>query len=231
MRDRVIREMIETMLVDTKFLWFVQHMPSGASAAIGQADVGVATPAAHAADERRDGVAAAVADLTRALACNPYDAAARECRGRCYQALGEHQRAIADFGQLLATGGGSYHTLIDRAQSYIALDRLGPALIDCEIAVRQLGDGDDERVYQLRGYVLFRLGDLYGALGDLSRAIGLGAAEAYFWRGLVYRALGDGAAADENMAAFALRHPAGVAPALSAIAGELYGITPIRLAA
>jgi tetratricopeptide (TPR) repeat protein len=169
----------------------------------------------------------ALADLNRALALDPYDPRARAYRGRCCQALGQHQRALADFGQLLATGAGSYRILIDRAQSYIALGNLGLALIDCEIAERQLADGDDNRVYQLRGYVLYRIGDMYGALRDLSRAIGCadGPADAFLWRGLTYHALGDSEAASADLAAFALRHPAGAAPAIRAIVAELGVVT------
>ena len=93
------------------------------------------------------------------------------------------------------------------------------ALVECEMAARQM-PADDVQVYRLRGVVLYLIGDLYGALCDLSRAIGLGGdlAELYLRRGLVYRALGDQQAAREDMSEFARRHPAGTAAALREIA-------------
>jgi tetratricopeptide (TPR) repeat protein len=114
---------------------------------------------------------------------------------------------------LLATGDASYRTLLARAYSHAALDNLGLALVDCEVAARQLGDCDDYQVYQLRGYVLYRIGDLYGALEDLSHAIGLHGEQAvpYLWRGLIYHTLGDIEAACEDLVEFVLRQRAGVA--------------------
>jgi tetratricopeptide (TPR) repeat protein len=170
----------------------------------------------------------ALADLGRALAIDPCDPRAREDRGRCYQALGDHQRAIADFGHLLACGGASYRTLLLRAQSHLALGGLGAALIDCEIAERQ-ARGAEGRVYLLRGRVLSRIGDRYGALRDLSFAIGLGErGVSRLWRGLVYLALGNVACAREDLIAFVLDHPGGAEAALGAISRELARDAPDR---
>jgi tetratricopeptide (TPR) repeat protein len=129
---------------------------------------------------------------------------------------------LDDFGHLLAIGRASYRTLLERAQSHLALGSAGMALIECEMAARQM-PADDAQVYRLRGLALYLIGDLYGALCDLSRAIGLGGdlAELYLQRGLVYRALGDHQAAREDLGEFARRHPAGAASALREIAAAI----------
>jgi tetratricopeptide (TPR) repeat protein len=166
--------------------------------------------------------AGALGDLDRALAVDPSERQAWHERGRCHQALGQHERALADFGHLLAIGRASYRALLARAQSHIALGNVGMALVECEIAAQQM-PADDVQVYRLRGFVLYLIGDLYGALCDLSRAIGLGgeSAELYLRRGLVYRALGDYRAAREDLSEFARRHPAGAAAALREIAAAI----------
>jgi tetratricopeptide (TPR) repeat protein len=166
----------------------------------------------------------ALGDLDRALALDPSERLAWHERGRCHQALGQHERALDDFGHLLAIGRASYRTLLERAQSHLALGSAGMALLECEMAARQM-PADDAQVYRLRGLALYLIGDLYGALCDLSRAIGLGGelAELYLQRGLVYRALGDHQATREDLGEFARRHPAGAAPALREIAAAIDG--------
>jgi tetratricopeptide (TPR) repeat protein len=166
--------------------------------------------------------AGALGDLDRALSLDPSERLAWHERGRCHQALGEHERALDDFGHLLTIGRASYRTLLERAQSHLALGSYGMALIECEMAARQM-PAVDVQVYRLRGLVLYLIGDLYSALSDLSRAIGLSGdrAELYLRRGLVYRALGDQRAAREDMGEFARRHPAGAAPALREIAAAI----------
>jgi tetratricopeptide (TPR) repeat protein len=166
--------------------------------------------------------AGALGDLDRALTLDPSERLAWHERGRCHQALGEHERALDDFGHLLTIGRASYRTLLERAQSHLALGSAGMALIECEMAARQM-PADDAQVYRLRGLALYLIGDLYGALCDLSRAIGLAGdlSELYLQRGLVYRALGDHQAAREDLGEFARRHPAGAAAALREIAAAI----------
>jgi tetratricopeptide (TPR) repeat protein len=166
--------------------------------------------------------AGALSDLERALALDASERLAWHERGRCHQALGQHERALDDFGHLLAIGRATYRTLLERAQSHLALGSFGMALVECEMAARQM-PAADAQVYRLRGIVLYLIGDLYSALCDLSRAIGLGGelAELYLRRGLVYRALGDQRAAREDMSEYARRHPAGAAPALREIAAAI----------
>jgi tetratricopeptide (TPR) repeat protein len=167
-------------------------------------------------------VVGALGDLDHALTLDPSERLAWHERGRCHQALGQHEHALADFGHLLAIGRASYRTLLERAQSHLALGSTGMALVECEIAARQM-PGDDAQVYRLRGLILYLIGDLYGALCDLSRALGLGGgtAELYLRRGLVYRALGDQRAACEDLGEFVRRHPAGAAAALREIAAAI----------
>jgi tetratricopeptide (TPR) repeat protein len=174
------------------------------------------------ARRRAGDLAGALVDLDRALSLDPSDRLAWHERGRCHQALGQHERALDDFGHLQMIGQASYRTLLERAQSHLALGSFGMALVECEMAARQM-PADDAQVYRLRGIVLYLIGDLYSALCDLSRAIGLGGdwAELYLRRGLVYRALGDHRAAREDMSEFARRHPAGAAPALREIAAAI----------
>jgi tetratricopeptide (TPR) repeat protein len=166
--------------------------------------------------------ASALNDLERALALDGSERLAWHERGRCHQALGQHERALEDFGHLLTIGRATYRTLLERAQSHLALGSFGMALVECEMAARQMPN-DDTQVYRLRGVVLYLIGDLYSALCDLTRAIGLGGelAELYLRRGLVYRALGDHRAAREDMSEFARRHPVGAAPALREIAAAI----------
>jgi tetratricopeptide (TPR) repeat protein len=161
----------------------------------------------------------ALSDLEHALALDASDRLAWHERGRCHQALGQHERALEAFGHLLTIGRATYRTLLERAQSHLALGSFGMALVECEMAARQMPT-DDAQVYRLRGVVLYLIGDLYSALCDLTRAIGLGGelAELYLRRGLVYRALGDQRAAREDLSEFARRHPAGAAPALRELA-------------
>jgi tetratricopeptide (TPR) repeat protein len=161
----------------------------------------------------------ALGDLERALALDASERLAWHERGRCHQALGQHERALDDFGHLLTIGRATYRTLLERAQSHLALGSFGMALVECEMAARQML-ADDAEVYRVRGVALYLIGDFYSALCDLSRAIGLRGdlAELYLRRGLVYRALGDQRAAREDMSEYARRHPAGAAPALREIA-------------
>jgi tetratricopeptide (TPR) repeat protein len=166
-------------------------------------------------------VAGGIADLTHALELDPQEYWAVGYRGMCYQRIGAHEQAIADFNRLLSDPATSYFILYSRADSYVSLERFEEAIADCDAAAERAGEIDEDfRIYTLRGYCSFRLGDMDAALGDLARAIALRSNldEPYLWRGLIYRAIGDQAAATDDLAAFVARHPGGVAAALQRIA-------------
>jgi tetratricopeptide (TPR) repeat protein len=122
---------------------------------------------------------------------------------------------------LLFDPTASYFILLSRANSYVSLERFEEAIADCDAAALRAGENDEDfRIYTLRGYCRFRLGNLDAALGDLARAVALGTneAELYLWRGLIYRALGDELAATDDLAQFVMRHPSSPAAALQRIA-------------
>jgi tetratricopeptide (TPR) repeat protein len=103
----------------------------------------------------------------------------------------------------------------------VSLERFEDAIADCDEAAVRAGEKDEDfRIYTLRGYCHFRLGNLDAALGDLARAVALGAKEAelYLWRGLIFRALGDELAATDDLTHFVTRHSSGPAAALQRIA-------------
>jgi tetratricopeptide (TPR) repeat protein len=168
--------------------------------------------------------AAGIADLTHALALDPEEFWALGYRGMCYQRIAAYEQAITDFSRLLSEPGTSYFIWLSRADSYVSLELFEQAIADCDQAARVAGELDEDfRIYLLRGYCHFRLGDLDAALGDLARAVALQSdlAEIRLWRGLVYRALGDEAAAADDLAGFVTHHPHGAAAALQRIAAAM----------
>ena len=174
-----------------------------------------------------------IADLTHALELDPQEYWALGYRGMCYQRLGAHERAIADFNRLLSDPATSYFILLSRADSYVSLEQFEQAIADCDAAALRAGEKDEDyRIYTLRGYCYFRLGDMDAALGNLSRAVALRSnlAELYLWRGLIYRAIGDEAAAADDLAEFATRHPRGAAAAFQRIATAMKIPLTIELA-
>ena len=134
--------------------------------------------------------------------------------------------------RLLPDRRAAYDTLVERAEAHLARGNLGMALVACEVAAQHM-PADDTQVYELRGLVLFQIGDHYGALCDLSRALALGTptAELFLWRGLVYRALGAHHAARADLEQFVRCHPLGAAVAQREIATALDGAGVLAVAA
>jgi tetratricopeptide (TPR) repeat protein len=164
---------------------------------------------------------AGIVDLTKALDLDPQEYWALGYRGMCYQRIGAHEQAIADFNRLLVDPATSYFIWLSRADSYVSLEQFGLAIADCDAAAIRAGEIDEDyRIYTLRGYCHLRLGELDAALGDLARGVALGGdePEVQLWRGLIYRAIGDESAAADDLAVFATHHPRGTAVALQRIA-------------
>jgi tetratricopeptide (TPR) repeat protein len=178
-------------------------------------------------------IATGIADLTHALELDPEEYWAVGYRGMCYQRIGEHERAIDDFSSLLFDPTASYFILLSRANSYVSLERFEEAIADCDAAAERAGEKDEDfRIYTLRGYCHFRLGNLDAALGDLARAVALGTneAELYLWRGLIYRAIGDEQATTDDLTQFVTRHPGGPAAAFQRLANAMEISLSIELA-
>ena len=160
--------------------------------------------------------AGCLAELNHALLLDHEEYWAIGYRAACYQKLGQHHEAIADYSRMLALGpDGSYHLLVNRARSYMALERYLEAITDCDEAARRASQ-EDYQIYSIRGYCQFRLGHLDKALADLSRAIKFrpNVGELHLWRGLVFRAFGDEWAATDELAEFARSHREGLGAAL-----------------
>lgn len=161
--------------------------------------------------------------LTRALELDPtQDERSWEMRALCYQALGEHDRAVEDFTRRLALDIPPYPLLYAyRAHSRLMLGQYDLAIADCDQGEAIDHHEDTFDLYWIRGHARFVQGQAAPALGDFSRAIALrhDLAELYLWRGLVYRALGDEAAAADDLTEFVQHHPDGGAKALHDLAG------------
>lgn len=160
--------------------------------------------------------AGCIYELNHALLLAPEEHWAVGYRAACYQKLGQHPEAIADYSRMLALGpDGSYHLLVNRARSYMALEQYLEACADCDEAAHRASQ-EDYQIYLIRGYSQYRLGRLDKALADLSRAIKLRPAlgELHLWRGLVFRAFGDERAATDELVEFTRGHREGLSVAL-----------------
>ena len=171
----------------------------------------------------------AIADFNRAIALDATEDWATGYRGHCQQQLGHHEQAIADFSHLIDLSPlASYQLLLNRAYSHMMLDHFGEAIADCDTAARR-AEAEDYRIYLVRGYCCFRLGDLPTALGDFARGISLNRdlGELHLYRGLVYRAIGDETAAADDLAEFVALHSGGAAKAIQEIAYAAEALSPI----
>jgi tetratricopeptide (TPR) repeat protein len=157
-------------------------------------------------------------DLSRAIELDPQgDERSWEVRALCHQVLGDHQAAIDDLTQRLAMDVAPYTMLyVYRAYSYMLLGRYDEALHDCLHGQRIDDHSGTFDLYRLLGHVRFARGEAGQALGDFSKALALApeVGELHLWRGLVFRALGDEAAAADDFTEFVQRHPDGAAQAL-----------------
>jgi tetratricopeptide (TPR) repeat protein len=162
----------------------------------------------------------ALADLNRALEIDPEEYWAIGYRALCYLWMQQYAQALEDYNYLLAISTNPSHSLlVNRARCYIGLEHFEQAISDCHHAAHHT-EQEDPDVYRVRGYAEWKQGDLSAALGDFSRAIGLkkDLADAYLWRGLVLRELGDEIAAQENLSEFVRLYPKGPLAAVQLMA-------------
>jgi tetratricopeptide (TPR) repeat protein len=158
------------------------------------------------------------ADLSRAIELDPEgDERSWEVRALCHQALDDHQAAIDDFTHRLGMVVAPYTMLwVYRANTFMLLGRYDEALHDCLHGQAIDGHSGTFDLYRLLGHVRFSRGEAGLALGDFSKALALApeVGELHLWRGLVFRALGDEAAAADDFTEIVQRHPNGAAQAL-----------------
>lgn len=114
-------------------------------------------------------VRAALSDAKRALEISPNLEAALWTRGRCENALGYHEQAVATFSTLIPTGYPGCYSC--RAEAYSRLNRPQEAAADYEQALKE--EPDDPILWVNAGSVLGFLGHLKEAETHFSRSIEL----------------------------------------------------------
>jgi tetratricopeptide (TPR) repeat protein len=174
----------------------------------------------------------ALADLIRANELSPTEERAWEIRPLCLQALGRHEEALAAFDRRLALAIAPAPLLLaQRAYSCLVLGRLAEAIADCDRGDQLDAHGSTFETFRIRGRARYQLGDAAAALGDFSQAIAMNRelVELYLWRGLVYRSLGDPAAAADDITEYVKRHPQGAAQALKDFAALSADAAPLAV--
>src|SRR5258706_641353 len=164
----------------------------------------------------------AVTELSHAIELEYFgDERAWEIRAMCYQALGEHDKAIHDFSVRLGMDVPAFPQLwAQRAYSHLLLGQYAQAIHDCDHGERLDTAGDTFDLYRIRAHARYVLGEAGAALADFSRAIALrrDLAELYLWRGLAYKSLGDQQASADDLTEFVQHNPDGAAVALRQLA-------------
>jgi tetratricopeptide (TPR) repeat protein len=154
----------------------------------------------------------AIVELTHALELEPTNERSWETRAKSYQALSQHEAALADFDHRVAMDiPVEPLTYTRRAYSHLLLGRYEAVIADCDRAERLDTHGNTIDIHRMRGHARFALGNAAAALGDFSRALALqpDLAELYLWRGQVYRALGDQETAVDELMEYAKRRAGG----------------------
>lgn len=154
---------------------------------------------AHA---RKVEVAQAIADYTEAIRLNPASVGSYVQRGYEYAGQNRHDRAIADFTAALRSDPRNFLALYSRGVSHERTGNQEGAIADFTAALRV--KPNDASAHHARG-VLFARKRLYGqAVADFTRAIELDPSNpaVYGDRHDAYRALGNNAAADADLAHF-----------------------------
>jgi tetratricopeptide (TPR) repeat protein len=110
-------------------------------------------------------------------------------RGECYIALGQLDKAIADFTSGLAKDPKSEQSLIRRAETYCQLKRFKDAMND---ATRYVTMTREPKSYMFRGRIYLDSGDYKAAIEDFSSAIKLRpkVPEYYAMRAVAYEKIG-----------------------------------------
>ena len=156
----------------------------------------------------------AISTLSRIIEITPNDHAALELRSRCHKYLRDYPNAIADFTQIIQTGGNFSENMIERAylkfesKDYIGAAEDFSALIEFEkpLIVRLFDLSEKEidiwNAFRHRAECKHHLGDYQGALADFAIAEKIDPTwdDLYEKRALTKIALGDikGAMSDYN---------------------------------
>lgn len=171
----------------------------------------------------------AIVELTRAIELEPTNERSWETRAKSYQALNQHEAALADFDHRIAMDVPVEPlTYTRRAYSHLVLGRYDQVIADCDRAERADAHGNTIDIHRIRGHARFALGDAAAALGDFSRAIALqpDMAELYLWRGQVYRALGDQLTAVDELMEYAKRRAGSATQPAHPLADLFAGASP-----
>lgn len=142
--------------------------------------------------ERKKDYASAIATCTEAIRNNPQSALNYNNRGYIYVLTGDYEKALPDINTSLelATDNNSIWAYLDsRGWYYYKTGNIEMALSDLS---RSLDLHPDNVVYSHRAQAYIAVKEHEKALADLNKSIALNNeyAEAYYYRGLVYKALG-----------------------------------------
>jgi tetratricopeptide (TPR) repeat protein len=114
--------------------------------------------------------AMAIADLTKAIQLDPAGPKAYRNRGDVYfAAIGDRERAIADYGEAIRRGLKDSDVLNNRGSAYLAKGDVESAIADFDEAIRL--DKKSSRLYENRARARRRQGRNDLALKDLDEAI------------------------------------------------------------
>ncbi len=112
-------------------------------------------------------------------------------RGLAYHHLGDYERAIADYTEVICLDPEYAYAYYNRGLAYRKLGDYENAIADCTEAIYL--DPEYAYAYYNRGFAYHHLGDYERAIADYTEVICLDPeyAYAYYNRGLAYRKLGD----------------------------------------
>lgn len=164
----------------------------------------------------------ALADFAVYLEAVPDDSDAWYNRGLCNQRAGHYQAALEDYTHALALKPTQTWALINRSDVYSRLNQTGLAYLDlaeARLYAADYGAAQDNldkalpfvdpnselmlRTQEIRGGIRYTSADYEGALEDLNAAIaGRPTTMAFYWRSLVYEALGEYQKAQQDMAMY-----------------------------
>lgn len=132
----------------------------------------------------------AIALYTEYLTLNPEDIKTIYNRGRAYQQLGEHEKAIEDFQHVLKRDPVNVNALLSIAYDYYKRQQDYENTIFYTDKIIATSDGNDD-AYVLQGRAYQRLGQIEEALENYNNAIASNEenAEAYLSRGSLYYAV------------------------------------------
>jgi len=113
----------------------------------------------------------AMAEFEKALALDPYNVQALNGRGLIHQGEKRHAEAIEDFTAAHGLIPQRADPLVERATSYLALDKVKEAASDLDEAVQS--DPNYGHAWSMRGLAYERLGDKPKAAASYNRALAI----------------------------------------------------------